>query len=107
MQEDAPLNAEIDFPSLVRRIRTLRDMTQEQLAHELGVTFSTVNGWENRKHRPSPLAVKQLVRLAGELGLNLETPGGTPGASDSSRRERLETARSSQQKTAQAGRKTR
>ena len=79
MPEDTPINSDIDFPSLVRWIRTSGGLTQEQLAHELGVTFGTVNGWENGKHRPSPLAVKQLIRLAAELGLDVQGACGRLG----------------------------
>jgi transcriptional regulator with XRE-family HTH domain len=54
----------IDIPALVREIRKSRHMTQEQLARELQVTFSTVNGWENGKHRPIPALARKLVELA-------------------------------------------
>jgi len=53
-----------DIPSLVRGVRRDRGLTQEQLARELGVTFGTVNGWENGKHQPIPLLKRQLRRLA-------------------------------------------
>jgi transcriptional regulator with XRE-family HTH domain len=55
-----------DIPALVREIRRARNLTQEQLAHLLGVTFSTVNGWENGRHRPIPSLVAALERLAIE-----------------------------------------
>jgi putative transcriptional regulator len=54
----------IDFTALVREIRQARHITQEQLARELRVTFSTVNGWENGKHRPIPALERRLVELA-------------------------------------------
>jgi putative transcriptional regulator len=54
----------IDFSALVREIRQARHITQEQLARELQVTFSTVNGWENGKHRPIPALARSLVELA-------------------------------------------
>jgi transcriptional regulator with XRE-family HTH domain len=34
------------------------------LARDLQVTFSTVNGWENGKHRPIPALAHRLVELA-------------------------------------------
>ncbi len=58
-----------DIPRLVRAIRVALGLTQEKLAQRLGVTFSTVNGWENGKHRPIPALVAALERLAGECGL--------------------------------------
>ncbi len=50
-------------------VKTLRlglHMTQEDLAHELGVTVSTVNRWENGHTRPSRLATAGLDRIAAE-----------------------------------------
>lgn len=73
------MNPAFDYPSLVRAIRHVRELTQEQLAHELGVTFGTVNGWENGKHQPSPLAARELLRLAREAGLDVSALPGLPG----------------------------
>jgi len=47
-----------------RLIKSLRG----QLAAKLGVTFSTVNRWENGKVQPSPLAIKQIQELLVDLG---------------------------------------
>jgi transcriptional regulator with XRE-family HTH domain len=46
-----------------------RGLTQEALAHEVGVTFSTVNSWENGRHRPIPALVARLVDIAVAAGL--------------------------------------
>jgi putative transcriptional regulator len=59
-----PTNTAIDFIALVREIRHARHITQEQLARDLQVTFSTVNGWENGKHRPIPALACRLIELA-------------------------------------------
>ncbi len=51
---------------LARRIKGLRTklgLTQEQFAAKIGVTFSTVNRWENDKGTPSPLAMQQIDKL--------------------------------------------
>ena len=50
----------------VKAMRRRLEMTQEDLAHELGVTVSTVNRWENGHTRPSRLATAGLERLATE-----------------------------------------
>jgi len=34
----------------------------------LGVSFSTVNEWENNKRKPSPLAMRQIEMLIKEIG---------------------------------------
>ena len=57
-------------PKLTHRLlkemqRGLR-LTQNQLANSLGVTYLTVNRWENRRAKPSPLATKQIeAKLQG------------------------------------------
>lgn len=57
------------YPDLIRQLRGHLQLTQEQLAQQLGVTFATVNGWENGKHRPSPLAARAVLALARQCGL--------------------------------------
>jgi transcriptional regulator with XRE-family HTH domain len=47
-------------------------MTQENLAHELGVTFSTVNGWENGRHLPIPPLVRIIVKFASDSGVTVD-----------------------------------
>lgn len=44
-------------------MRTKLGLTQEQFAAKIGVTFSTVNRWENDKGTPSPLAMQQIDKL--------------------------------------------
>jgi putative transcriptional regulator len=64
MTAATPTKTPIDFTALVREIRQALHITQEQLARELQVTFGTVNGWENGKHRPIPALARSLVELA-------------------------------------------
>ena len=61
------------FAMLVKQTRTSLALSQEDLAHALGVSFATVNRWENAKTEPSKLALrrfeefyKKMVR-AGKL----------------------------------------
>ena len=51
-------------PTFVKEMRRRLGMTQEELAHKLGVSFTSVNRWENGQTQPSKLARKQLVQLA-------------------------------------------
>jgi putative transcriptional regulator len=48
-------------------LRKQMGLTQSQLAHELGVTFGTVNQWENGRHRPHPFLRKQLLEMKASL----------------------------------------
>lgn len=58
-----------DIPSLIRNIRVARGLTQEALAREIGVTFSTVNSWENGRHHPIPALIAKLLDIANAAGL--------------------------------------
>jgi DNA-binding transcriptional regulator YiaG len=55
--------------SLVRTLRQQLGMTQEEFAHEIAVTVSTVNRWENAHAEPSKLAWKAIRDLARQRGL--------------------------------------
>lgn len=48
-----------NFPELVKDVRRQLGLSQEELAHALGVSFATVNRWENGKTVPSKLARNQ------------------------------------------------
>ena len=55
---------------LLRQLRhRLGDLSQEQLARRVGVSWSTINRWENGKGTPSPLAREKLTALLAEAGL--------------------------------------
>jgi DNA-binding transcriptional regulator YiaG len=51
----------------IRRLRQELNMTQESFAHEIGVTFATVNRWENGRTTPNKVAQKVLVLLEKKL----------------------------------------
>lgn len=52
---------------LIRKLRHLTGLSQEQFAGKLGVAFSTINRWENGHMQPSPLALKQIKTILNEL----------------------------------------
>lgn len=63
-----------DIPRLIRNLRLRMGLTQEKFAARLGVTFPTINRWENGRARPSPLAmekIESLLRSLGEQGSDL------------------------------------
>lgn len=47
-------------------LRQRLNMTQEEFAHAIGVTVSTVNRWENGHVEPSRLARKAMEILASQ-----------------------------------------
>ena len=48
----------MEFAEKVKFVRTKLKLSQEDLAHELGVSFATINRWENGSYNPSRLAKK-------------------------------------------------
>lgn len=50
--------------SAVRRLRKKLGLTQEAFAHRLGVTWVSVNRWENGHSVPRSLSAKALDALA-------------------------------------------
>ncbi len=64
------MNAQADIPRLVREIRKRTGLTQEKFAAKLGVTFPTINRWENGRAKPSPLAMQRIEELLRSMGDN-------------------------------------
>jgi transcriptional regulator with XRE-family HTH domain len=62
------LSDEPNIGGIVRKLRTQLGLTQEKFAARLGVTFPTINRWENGRVRPSPLGLKQIEELLREIG---------------------------------------
>ena len=52
-----------DYSARVRAVRGRLEVTQTQLAKQIGVSFATVNRWENGQSKPTRLAWQQLLEL--------------------------------------------
>jgi putative transcriptional regulator len=69
--------ADNNIPGLVKELRSRLGLTQEQFAQEVGVTYSTVNHWENGKRTPLPFLVRKLQDMRKRLdkkGKNARKP---------------------------------
>ena len=53
--------------ALVKEIRRQFPLSQEDLARLLGVSYATVNRWENGLSKPSKLAKAQLERFCKKM----------------------------------------
>ncbi|BAY66962.1 XRE family transcriptional regulator (plasmid) [Calothrix brevissima NIES-22] len=53
---------------LIRELRLLTGLTQEQFAATLGVTYPTINRWENGRSKPSPLAMEKIEAQLLQMG---------------------------------------
>ena len=64
-----------DVHTVATTLRTIRanlDLTQEQLAERLGVSFATVNRWEGGLVMPQKAARAAIAALAAEAGVDAE-----------------------------------
>ncbi|MBL7181212.1 MAG: helix-turn-helix transcriptional regulator [Pseudomonadota bacterium] len=64
------MNRQADIPRLIRELRKRTGLTQEKFAAKLGVTFPTINRWENGRAKPSPLAMQRIEELMRSMGDN-------------------------------------
>lgn len=65
-----PKSCQIQQPEIAQLVKELRDtmqLSQEKFADQLGMTFATINRWENGHATPSPLALKQIDTLLYHL----------------------------------------
>ncbi len=65
-----------DQGTMVGGLRRRLSMTQEEFAHAIGVTVSTVNRWENGHIEPSRLARKAMQGLAAQAAIPLDFDNG-------------------------------
>ncbi|MDD5204198.1 MAG: helix-turn-helix transcriptional regulator [Desulfobacterales bacterium] len=56
-----------NFSNSVKLVRRQLGLSQEALAHELGVSFATINRWENGKTVPFNLARRQFEAFCEEM----------------------------------------
>jgi len=59
---------QLDLANLVRETRQRLELSQAQFATKLGVSFQSVNRWENGRTKPLPVALKQIEHLLHQMG---------------------------------------
>lgn len=74
-----------NFPETVKEVRRRLALSQEELAQALGVSFATVNRWENGKTVPSKLAQRQFEQFCKNKDID-------PSSGESSNRSRQDHA---------------
>lgn len=60
------------FADKVKKVRIALYLTQAQLAKELGVSFATINRWENGHGEPNLLINAKFEEFAKKNGINFE-----------------------------------
>ena len=56
-----------DYPRRVRDAREIRGLTQAKFAELVGVSYATVNRWENRQSRPNTLAWARILQIESSV----------------------------------------
>lgn len=64
-----------DLPKLLKSLRKKIGLSQEELAQKLGVSFTSVNRWENEQTKPSKLARRQIETLCKEFDCQVPING--------------------------------
>lgn len=62
----------MSFGMLIKYVRKELGLSQEQLARELNISFSTVNRWENGKTNPSQMAKELLLKFCANNKVDIE-----------------------------------
>lgn len=62
----------IDYPATIIKLRAILNLSQTALAELLGVSFTSVNRWENGKYEPTKLVKKKIELLCKEKDIQLE-----------------------------------
>ena len=57
-----------DYGRRIKSLRGVRELTQSQLAELIGVSYASVNRWENGQARPNRLAWRRIVELENQAG---------------------------------------
>ncbi len=57
-----------ELAELVRETRQRLQLSQVKFATKLGVSFQSVNRWENGRTKPLPVALKQIEYLLHQMG---------------------------------------
>lgn len=55
----------------IKYIRKLAYLSQESFAKEIGVSFSTVNRWENGKSKPNYAAMKRISAFCAQNSIQV------------------------------------
>jgi DNA-binding transcriptional regulator YiaG len=67
----------MEFPDKIKYVREKLNITQEDLARALNVSFATVNRWENSKYKPIKMAQAAFSNFCAKHDISFdESEGG-------------------------------
>ncbi len=62
----------MDYRKLIKELREKLILSQEEMAATLGVSFTSINRWENGKTIPTIKARRKIVELCKKNKISLE-----------------------------------
>ena len=62
----------MNYPEMLKKYREKVLLTQTELAEKLGVSFASVNRWENGLFEPTMKVKRKLLELFKEAGIEEE-----------------------------------
>lgn len=61
-----------DYPKAILKLRVKLNISQEELGQLLGVSFTSINRWENGHYEPTKLVKQKLYDLFVDNNIELE-----------------------------------
>ncbi len=62
----------MDYAKTIKKLREAMVLSQEEFAEKLGVSFATVNRWENGHHDPTYKARRVILKLCAKYKVEVE-----------------------------------
>jgi len=59
----------MNWAESIKELRNRMLLTQEELASKIGVSFASVNRWENSEHEPTMKVKRALMKLMKKYGV--------------------------------------
>jgi len=84
LKDSAPL----DYSIRIKAVRQRLGLTQLGLAQKIGVSFASINRWENGQARPNRLAWQKILEAEQHQGIEMK-PGGIQNQSPTTRYETI------------------
>lgn len=62
----------MEFQKIIKKLRTKLVLSQQEFAELLGVSFTSVNRWENGKHEPTIKIKRKILSLCKEIEIEVK-----------------------------------
>lgn len=62
----------MEYQNIIKNLRTKLVLSQKEFAELLGVSFTSVNRWENGKHEPTIKVKRKILQLCKENKIKYE-----------------------------------